>query len=58
MSRFLSDGDYQGDVDATTPSSMHVEWVALRNLLVKKRILTREEVRVEVELLRRNISRG
>ena len=58
MSRFLSDGDTRGDVDAVTSSSLNVEWVALTNLLVKKRILTREEVRVEVELLKRNISRG
>ena len=34
----------------------NIEWTALLNLLVKKNILTHEEVRVEVELLKRNQS--
>ena len=34
----------------------NIEWTALLNLLVKKNILTHEEVRVEIELLKRNQS--
>jgi hypothetical protein len=37
-------------------SDLNIEWTALLNLLVKKLVLTHEEVRVEVELLKRNRS--
>ena len=38
-------------------SDSNIEWTALLNLLVKKRLLTHEEVQVEIELLKRNKSR-
>ena len=37
-------------------SDLNIEWTALLNLLVKKFVLTHEEVRVEIELLMRNRS--
>ncbi len=43
-------------VESSGKYDPNIEWTALLNLLVKKNILTHEEVRVEIELLKRNQS--
>ncbi len=42
------------DSDSKFGVDPSIEWTALLNLLVKKGFLTRDEVRVEIELLKRN----
>lgn len=56
VSRLMHSPDSSRDGDSVFGVSS-LEWTALMNLLVKKRILTHEEVRVEVELLKRNKTR-
>lgn len=56
VSRLMNSPEPSKDSDSVFGVS-NLEWTALLNLLVKKRVLTREEVRVEIELLKRNKTR-
>lgn len=54
VSRLMGTSDASNDGESKSETESELQWTALLNLLVKKSVLSREEVRVELELLRRN----